>query len=194
MTPVEWVIAGATLLGPVLAVQAQKWIERARERRTLKRNVFWTLMATRAARLASNHVQALNSIELAFYGHRLFGGRRFQTKAEGRVVACWRDYFSHLNAPAPPGAGNSASWVGRADELFLNLLQALADEARFAITRQQLSQGHYSPVAHGTAELENQALRQTALRVFSGESAIRVDARIAKEDADGGGPAESPAR
>ena len=29
----EWVIVFATLLGPVLAVQAQKWIERAREKR-----------------------------------------------------------------------------------------------------------------------------------------------------------------
>jgi hypothetical protein len=31
MQTAEWVIAGATLLGPILAVQAQKAIERARE-------------------------------------------------------------------------------------------------------------------------------------------------------------------
>lgn len=29
----DWVIAGCTLLGPVLAVQAQKWVEGFREKR-----------------------------------------------------------------------------------------------------------------------------------------------------------------
>ena len=45
-------IIGATILGPILAVQAQKAIERFRERRGRKLWVFHTLMGTRAARLA----------------------------------------------------------------------------------------------------------------------------------------------
>ena len=40
LTSTEWVIAGATLVGPILAVQAQKWVERARARRARKANVF----------------------------------------------------------------------------------------------------------------------------------------------------------
>ncbi|MGZ7172458.1 DUF6680 family protein [Burkholderia gladioli] len=65
--------AGATLLGPVLAVQAQKWVERAREATNRKQSVFTTLMATRQSRVSIDHVRALNSIDLAFYGRRVLG-------------------------------------------------------------------------------------------------------------------------
>ena len=56
----------AVILGPILAVQAQKAIERWRERRNRKLWVFKTLMATRGSRLSPNHVQALNMIDLEF--------------------------------------------------------------------------------------------------------------------------------
>lgn len=39
----------ATIAGPILAVQAQKWLERLRERRNRKFCVFQQLMATRAS-------------------------------------------------------------------------------------------------------------------------------------------------
>lgn len=41
----EWVIAGCTLAGPVLAVQAQKWIEGFREKNARRLTIFRTLMA-----------------------------------------------------------------------------------------------------------------------------------------------------
>ena len=68
----DWIIALATLLGPILAVQAQKWIEGVREQRTRKLRVFTQLMATRAARLSAEHVQAINMIDLVFYGSFIF--------------------------------------------------------------------------------------------------------------------------
>ena len=64
----DWVLVFATLMGPVLAVQAQKWVERARERGNTKRWITYTLMATRGARLSQEHVNALNAIDLAYYG------------------------------------------------------------------------------------------------------------------------------
>jgi hypothetical protein len=62
----DWSIIGATILGPILAVQAQKWVEIIRERRGRKLWIFHTLMATRAARTSTEHVQALNMIDLIF--------------------------------------------------------------------------------------------------------------------------------
>jgi uncharacterized protein DUF6680 len=62
------IIAAATIAGPILAVQAQKWVERATERRRGQLQVFYWLMATRATRLSNEHVQALNRIELVFRG------------------------------------------------------------------------------------------------------------------------------
>jgi len=55
----EILIVCATVVGPILAVQAQKAVERARERRGRKAWLFHSLMATRAARVSPEHVQAL---------------------------------------------------------------------------------------------------------------------------------------
>jgi len=46
----DWAIICATLLGPILAVQAQKWVERATESRRRKW-IFETIMANRATRV-----------------------------------------------------------------------------------------------------------------------------------------------
>ena len=59
----------ATVMGPVLAVQTQKWIERARARREAQQRTFNVLMATRAARVSPGHVEALNAIDIHFRGN-----------------------------------------------------------------------------------------------------------------------------
>ena len=63
-------IVFATIVGPVLAVQAQKWLERSRAIRDRRMRIFRVLMSTRAARLSANHVEALNAISIEFYGSK----------------------------------------------------------------------------------------------------------------------------
>src|SRR5690349_12694666 len=131
----DWAIVLATLLGPVLAVQAQKAIERARERRSRKGWVFHQLMATRAARVSPDHVQALNMIDLAFYGKRILGVHR-RSKSEQAVIDAWKEYHDHLNTRADDSA--MAIWNVRSDELFTNLLFAMAGEVGYRFDRVQL--------------------------------------------------------
>jgi hypothetical protein len=83
----EAAIVFATLLGPVLAVQAQKWIERARERKQRKIGIFRTLMATRAAFLSPAHVEALNAVPIEFYGNR-------------KIVNSWKEYLDYYRHKA----------------------------------------------------------------------------------------------
>ena len=52
LTTVDFAIIFATLLGPVLAVQAQKLLERQRDIKGWRLAIFRTLMATRAAMLS----------------------------------------------------------------------------------------------------------------------------------------------
>ena len=66
----ESLMIASTLLGPILAVQAQKWVERARTSGDRRDWIFTTLMATRQTRLSTEHVRALNLIDLAYYGTR----------------------------------------------------------------------------------------------------------------------------
>ena len=80
-----------TFIGPVAAVQAQKWIERSREKGDRKLRVFQTLTMTRAARAASiEHVQALNLIDLYFDG---------KGKDDKAVREAWASLFR-----SPPSA------------------------------------------------------------------------------------------
>jgi hypothetical protein len=79
----DGLLIAATLAGPVLAVQAQKWLERSREKGQRKKNIFYALMGTRATRLAEEHVRALNSIDLEFSTSR---------SRERAVIDAWRSY------------------------------------------------------------------------------------------------------
>lgn len=157
----------AVIVGPVLAVQAQKWIEMFREKRGRKHWVFQTLMATRAARTSMEHVQALNMIDLVFYGK----GQRRSTK-EQEVINCWKEYHDHLQTPS---GDNDRLWFSRCDELFFQLLYAMAEDVGYSFDRVLLRKGAYSPQAHGILENENQASRRLLLELLAGNRAIKME-------------------
>lgn len=168
----ELAIIGATLLGPILAVQAQKAIERAREKHSRKSWVFHQLMATRAARVSTEHVQALNMIDLAFYGSRVFGIHR-RSKPEQAVIDAWREYHDHLNTKADDEA--LRIWNVKGDELFINLLFSMAADVGYKFDRVQLKKGAYSPIAHGELEGQRTALRNLAIGVLSGDLPLKME-------------------
>lgn len=165
-------IIAATLLGPILAVQAQKAVERARERHNRKTWLFHTLMATRAARISTEHVQALNMIDLVFYGRRILGIHR-RSKTENDVLDAWHEYLDHLNTKYEKE--DLSLWAAKGDELFVNLLFALAVDVGFRFDRVQLKKGAYSPVAHGELELEQQQLRKLAIGLLSGQYPLKME-------------------
>lgn len=92
-----WLLIFSTILGPIPAVQTQKWVELAGDRRNRKAWIFQALMATRANRTDVTHVQALNMIELGFYGRKLFGIHK-RTKSEQAVLDAWKEYLDQLNS------------------------------------------------------------------------------------------------
>jgi len=166
-----WLIVMATIAGPILAVQAQKMVERFRERRVRKLWIFHTLMATRANRTAVEHVQALNMIDLSFYGSRIFGIQR-RTKKEQAVLDAWTDYHIQLNTIAKPDVG---VWSGKCDELFINLLHAISCNMGFSFDRVQLKTGSYTPVAHGDLLAEQTATRKFWLEVLEGKRPLKME-------------------
>lgn len=77
----------AVILGPILAVQVQKRIEKLREKWGRKNHLFQILMSTRASRLSPDHVQALNMIDLVFYGIVIFGVEPLPMKIQQPVTS-----------------------------------------------------------------------------------------------------------
>ena len=104
MTAVEVITIFAILAGPVLAVQAQKWIENVREKKNRKLHIFRTLMATRAAKVSAEHVRVLNMIDIKFYD-------------DSKVKEAWKEYLDHLNDSNYQYGPEK--WVEKTEELFI---------------------------------------------------------------------------
>lgn len=168
----EWLIVIATFLGPILAVQAQKWVEAFRERRRRKISVFEQLMATRGSRVSAEHVRALNMIDLVFYGEKTLGLPR-RSSSEQAVLDAWKEYLDHLNNKHVDA--DLMLWLTKGDELFTNLLFATSKDLGFRFDRVQLKRGTYTPIAHGEIEAEQTELRRATLSLVTGKHALQMN-------------------
>jgi hypothetical protein len=168
----EWLVVAATLLGPILAVQAQKAVEAFRERRRRKISLFEQLMATRGSRVSSEHVRALNMIDLVFYGEKTLGVLRRSTQ-EKAVLEAWKEYLDHLNNKAPES--DISLWFTQGDDLFTALLFAISKDLGFSFDRVQLRRGIYTPIAHGEIEAEQTELRKATLSLVTGRHALQMN-------------------
>lgn len=152
----------AIILGPILAIQVQKIIERLTQKRDEKRKVFMTLLTTRGRTLALEHVQALNTI------HFFFSGKR---KKDQEVVEAWDLYRDHLfsrTEPPKPQANGEISesdkidfqsrvhdWLEKSDNLLCNLLGKMAESLGYHFPELWIKKGAYTPQGYGELE-ENQ--------------------------------------
>jgi hypothetical protein len=66
MRTADWLTIAAIMLGPILALGAQRVLDSLRETHKRRVGLFFTLLTTRMSPLAPNHVQALNSIDVIF--------------------------------------------------------------------------------------------------------------------------------
>ncbi len=171
MTRSEWVTVFAVLVAPLLAVQAQKWLEGVRERKRRKEFIFHSLMATRAATVSAEHVRALNMIDIEFYGRRILGFR-YQTKREKQVVAAWRSHLDHLNLAASPE--NVVAWNIRRGDLFVELLHEMALAVGYDYDKVLLNRSIYSPQAHGKQEEAELVVREGMVEIMRGNKAFPI--------------------
>jgi hypothetical protein len=158
----DWAIISVTVLGPILAVQVQRFVDIAREKRQRRLTIFRVLMATRAASLSGAHVEALNAIPIEFYGWR---------RSYKAVVAAFRDYLNHLGRKDL----EPAFWGEKRQDLFFELLWRLSRAVGYDFTKLQMQKEVYFPEGHATLEQEQEVIRRGLYRLFSGEGALPLD-------------------
>jgi hypothetical protein len=169
MVAVEWWVVIATLAGPVIAVQTQKWIERASERSKRRQWIFMALMANRATRLNDDYVKALNLIDLEFSPHR-FGG-----SSDKPVIDAWRALFGELAHGIEEGEQDAVilrAWNKRGDELLVALLSEMSKRVGHNFSMEELRRGIYYP--RGRLELEQSyvSLLHGLSGILKGQNAI----------------------
>jgi hypothetical protein len=170
MTGIEIaVIAAATVAGPILAVQAQKWLERSTERRRARRSIFNALMSNRATRMSDDFVRALNLIDLELYPGKFGVGAK-----DRDVINAWRSLFGEYNQ-APKDQATSAenlAWNQRLDDRLVTLLLAMSKALRYDFSQEQLRRGIYYPKGRVELEQNQLAVLHGLRKLLEGGSAL----------------------
>jgi hypothetical protein len=149
MTISDGLIIASTILGPILAVQAQKWIERYRESQRQKVAIFSTLMTTRATRISPEHVRALNTIDIVFRGDK-------------SVIDRWHEYHDALSPITQP-----------TDDKFIELLYAMSNRLKFHFDKVMLRRVVYLPQGHVDAETSQVEIQRHLLQMLQGQHEIQ---------------------
>jgi hypothetical protein len=162
----------AALAGPVLAVQAQKWLERRRDVTERRLSILRTLLATRSATLSLHHVEALNAVPVEFYGNDA------KLKA---INEAWKLYLDHHDDRLEFGD----AWAQKRLDLYLDLLHEIARFLGYKFTRTQLGRDIYSPKAHGDLEYEQNVIRKGLADLFVGKGSLPLSIKEMPESAAG---------
>lgn len=152
----DWAIVLATILGPIFAVQVQKWLEKWRAIRERRFWIFRSLMATRAANLNPLHVEALNAIPIDFYGRK-------------PIIDIWEEYFAHLSNKEMA----KDVWAGKRLDIFIRLLAAIGKDLKYTFNVAELHR-IYFPEGHGNLEADQLAITRGLALLLSGQQPLKM--------------------
>jgi hypothetical protein len=164
---VEWWIVLATLGGRVIAVQTQKFIECAGERRRIQFAIFTTLMTNRATRMNDDYIRALNSIELAFLP-------RWWKPRNRPVIDAWKTLFGEYSNPPVDEPQANAAWNHQNEHYLVDLLSAMSRALVYHFTREELKRGVYYPRAKVDLEQAQLGVLHGARAVLEGKAALQM--------------------
>lgn len=179
----------AVILAPLVALRVEKCLEKNVDKKERKLNIFKTLMATRGKGLDPRHVEALNMIDLEFYGDK-------------DVTDSWKEYLDHLiHWPTPPDlegksdeikrdkqseykAKLESSWKKR-ESLLAELLFTMAKALNYSFDKTYIKRSIYSPQGHADIENEQTRLRRASIDLLEGRltlPVINVTAELSEDD------------
>jgi hypothetical protein len=166
---VEWWVILATLAGPIIAVQTQKFIERASERGKRRQLIFTALMANRATRLHEDFIRALNLIDLEFSAKR-FGGA-----ADRKVLDAWKALFGELsNGPSDDNEdiNLARAWNDRVSDRLVDLLSAMSTALGYTFSAEELRRGIYYPKGRVDLEQSQLAIMHGLSKIIQGRASL----------------------
>lgn len=167
----DWIMIIVVFSGPIAAVQIQKYLERQKESKDRKLNVFRDLMTTRASPLAPLHVSALNMVGLEFQK-----GKKYT-----KVLNAWTTYLDHLNTTIGDSDSSQVIWADKKDDLLSDLLYEMGQSLGFDFDKVHIKKAGYVPVAYSDQNNENQFIRREIIKILSGEKSLPIQYLIDEE-------------
>lgn len=155
----------AIILGPIIGVQTQKWIEGLREKKQRQLSLFKTLMASRATTLSPRHVEALNMIDLEFSGSEYKD-----------VTQAWKVYLDYLSSfPRGGTEAEKVTWETIRIDKLCDLLMKMGKALNYDFDEVYVKKGIYSPEAHGVLEQQNNQIREQLISLLSGNASLKME-------------------
>lgn len=150
-----WLTIAAIILGPILALCAQRALDFLREKRHRKLRVFRELMVTRYIRLSPRHVEALNAVPMEFKN----------LGKEKKVLDAWKEYLDHLGTDATIDLN---AWTLRGSDLLADLLFEMSDLLGYDFEKLRIKREAYVPKLFIDMEAEQHMLRKQLLELTDG--------------------------
>lgn len=150
----------AIALGPIIAVLATRLLDRSRESRRRRMDVFRNLMQTRGVRLDPVHVAALNVVEIEFYKDR-------------QVRQAFQSYIHHLSSPMPAVEEQDRFFDQRSD-LFMNLLSEIGSSVGLTFDKRDLERLSYVPQAWDSDQNIQRKNTEMLNQLLSGQRPLAV--------------------
>lgn len=150
----------AIALGPIIAVLLTRLLDRSRERRRRRMDVFRNLMQTRGVRLDPVHVAALNVVEIEFY-------------KDQQVRHAFQSYIQHLSSPMPAVKEQDRFFDQRSD-LFMNLLSEIGSSVGLAVDKRDLERLSYVPQAWDSDQSMQRRNAEMLSQLLSGQRPLAI--------------------
>ena len=157
----NWIMIVAVIIGPIAAVQIQKFLETQKEAKERRIKVFKDLMSTRAARLTYNHVAALNLVGLEFYG-----------KEYSKVTSSWNIYLDHLSSFPYDDESLVNLWTEKRNDLISELLYEMGISLGFEFDKVHIKKAGYTPQGYTDQENDHTFIRKATIEVLNGTRPI----------------------
>jgi uncharacterized protein DUF6680 len=164
----SWLTIIAIVVGPFLALLFQRWLDNLREKRHRQVRVFRELMITRAQRLTSRHVEALNAVPLEFRSAR----------KDKKIFSAYKAYLEHLGTDATK---DSPAWIRRGGELLVELLYEMSQRLGPKLDKSRIEKEVYLPQLFNVVENEQAALRQRLLELLDGRGTRKLPVATFKQ-------------
>jgi hypothetical protein len=157
----NFVMILAVLLAPLIAVQVSQLLDRRRDRRQRRFEIFRSLMSTRASKMAPEHIRALNMIDVEFAGN---------DRKSRDVVNAWKGYLDHLNTASTV----VELWASRGEDLFVDLMHTMALALGYEYDKTHIRRTSYYPRGFGDAEWDQLNIRRGIREVLEGTRPIPI--------------------
>lgn len=146
----------AVILSPILALCLSIWWNNKQEAKKRKIDIFRILMSTRAEGLSRLHVEALNKIDIEFYG-------------DENVIGSWKLYLNHLysyNHYEPKNAVTDKNWQDKKIDLLVDLLFFMAHSLGYKFNKADIKRDIYRPEAYKDIESDQLIIRKGLVDIF----------------------------